>query len=63
MRKALATFVTLVGFLSRVEPTVLDQMVLVLEGFFADFALMWTLACNEYREITYLRLPKDLYPM
>lgn len=57
MRKALATFVTLVRFLSRVEPTVLDQMVLVLEGFFADVALMWTLACNGNGENMYLKIP------
>lgn len=52
MREALATFVTLVGFLSRVQPTVLDEMMLMLEGLVADFALMWTFACNKNIKIT-----------
>lgn len=42
--EALATLVTLVGFLSRVQPAVFNQMVLMLEGLFADHALIWTLA-------------------
>lgn len=51
MREALATLVTLVGFLSRVQPAVFNQMVLMLEGLVADLALMRTLACNEQREV------------
>lgn len=45
VREAFATLVTLVGFLSRVQPAVLDQMVLMLEGLVADLALMRTFAC------------------
>lgn len=52
VREALATFVTLVGFLSGVQPAVLNQVVLMLEGLVADLALMRTLACNEYRDVT-----------
>lgn len=44
MREALATLVTLVGFLSRVQPAVFNQMVLMLERLVADLALMRTLA-------------------
>lgn len=55
MREAFATLVTLVGFLSRVQPAVLNQMVLMLEGLVADLALMRTFTCNDYREIAYLR--------
>lgn len=53
MREAFAALVTLVGFLSRVQPAVLNQVVLVLEGLVADLALMRTLACNKHREIIY----------
>lgn len=52
VREALAAFVTLVGFLSGVQPAVLDQVVLVLEGLVADLALMRTFACNEDGEVT-----------
>lgn len=38
--EALATLVALVGFFSRVKAGVLDQVVLVLEGFLADLALV-----------------------
>lgn len=44
MGEAFAALVTLVGFLSRVQPAVLDQVVLVLEGLVADLALMRTFA-------------------
>lgn len=49
VREAFATLVTLVGFLSRVQPAVLNQMVLMLEGLVADLALMRTLACKEIK--------------
>lgn len=52
VREALATFVTLVGFLSGVQPAVLDQMVLVLEGLVANLALVRTFTCGEYKEMT-----------
>lgn len=51
VREAFAALVTLVGFLSGVQPAVLNQMVLMLKGLVADLALMRTLACIEYREI------------
>lgn len=51
VREAFATLVTLVGFLSGVQPAVLNQMVLMLEGLVADLALMRTLACGENSKI------------
>lgn len=42
--EAFPAFVTLVGFLSRVKARVLDQVVLVFEGFITDGALVRTLA-------------------
>lgn len=51
MREAFATLVTLVGFLSGVQPAVLNQMVLMLKGLVADLALVGALACIEYTEI------------
>lgn len=48
--EAFATLVTLVGFLSRVQPAVFNQVVLMLEGLVADLTLMRTFACNEYRQ-------------
>lgn len=44
MREALAALVTLVGLLARVQPRVLDQVVLVFEGFLADLTLVWSLS-------------------
>lgn len=40
MGEAFATLVTLVGFLARVQPRVLYQVVLVFEGLLADVTLM-----------------------
>lgn len=51
MREAFATLVTLVGFLSGVQPAVLNQMVLMLKGLVADLALVGALACIEDTEI------------
>lgn len=45
--EALTALVTLIGFLSGVEPAVFDQMVLVFEGLVADFTFMRTLAWKE----------------
>lgn len=47
MREALATLVTLIGLLSRVQPAVFNQMVFMFEGLVADLALMRSLACND----------------
>ena len=46
MGEALAALVALVGLLPRVQARVLDEMVLVFEGFLADLTLVWSLACR-----------------
>lgn len=53
VRESLAAFVTLVGFLSGVQPAVFNQMVLMLEGLFADLTLMRTFACNDTNKKDY----------
>ena len=50
MGEALATLVALVGLLARVEPRVLDQMVLVFEGLLADVALVGTFSWKSKNE-------------
>lgn len=50
MREALAAFITLIGLLARVQPRVLDQVVLVFERFLADLTLVWSLSWEKERE-------------
>lgn len=47
VREALSTFVTLVGFLTGVQPGVFDQVVFVFESFIADGAFMGPFSCRK----------------
>lgn len=55
MREALAAFITLVGLLARVEPRVLDKVVLVFERFLTNLTLVWSFSWEkeqDHREIS-----------
>lgn len=52
MREPLSTFVALVGFLTRVQSGVLDEMVFVFERLLADLTLVRSLACVNTKDTT-----------